>query len=208
MRIISNTAISLDGKIASKTYDHVRLGSEMDLLEMSNIRNQADAILVGGNTYRNWPIALYGQKHTDAHPVFNVIVSRGVDVTFTPAFLGEKKIKPLLLTTSKETSQKFPIEVVYFNQALTPFAIVETLQARGVKTLLLESGGDLLFQFLENRLLHEMFVTLCPKILDGKSSPSLVDGQGFEANTMRNLRLITSHQIQSEIFLHYEVLPQ
>ena len=55
MRIFSNTAISLDGRINTREGVFTTLGSDFDLRRMSELRYQADAVLVGGATFRNWP---------------------------------------------------------------------------------------------------------------------------------------------------------
>ncbi len=55
LRVISNTAISLDGRITTVANERFTLGSEADLRLMSQLRNQVDAVLVGGQTFRHWP---------------------------------------------------------------------------------------------------------------------------------------------------------
>ena len=51
--------------------------------------------------------------------------------------------------------------------------------ARGVERLLVEAGGDLLFQFLAADAIDEMYLTLCPLVVGG-DAPSLADGAGFD----------------------------
>ena len=58
MRVISNTAISLDGRIVTARYDHHALGTPLDRAYMSVLRARSDAVLVGGRTFRNWPLPL------------------------------------------------------------------------------------------------------------------------------------------------------
>lgn len=76
---------------------------------------------------------------------------------------------------------------------------------RGVETLLVEAGGDLLFQFLAAGALDEIHVTLCPMIIGG-DTPSLADGEGFLFAHMPRLRRISTEVEGDEIFLHYSVL--
>ena len=71
--------------------------------------------------------------------------------------------------------------------------------------MLLEAGGDLIFQFLQADLLDEMYVTVCPKIIGGQAAPSLVSGTGFDVNHLKNLNLLDHKKIGDELFLHYEI---
>ena len=66
--------------------------------------------------------------------------------------------------------------------------ILERLAARGVERLLVEAGGDLLFQFLAADAIDEMHVTLCPIVVGG-DAPTLADGAGFDRADVRRLRL-------------------
>ncbi|MFH1463793.1 MAG: dihydrofolate reductase family protein [Pseudomonadota bacterium] len=48
MEVFSNSAISLDGRLGTASYDHLRLGSEEDLRRMDLLRARADAVLGAG----------------------------------------------------------------------------------------------------------------------------------------------------------------
>jgi riboflavin biosynthesis pyrimidine reductase len=83
--------------------------------------------------------------------------------------------------------------------------ILDRLAARGVERLLVEAGGDLLFQFLAADALDEMHVTLCPIVVGG-DAPSLADGAGFDRAHVRRLQLVASEVEGDEVFLHYRNL--
>lgn len=211
MKIISNTAMSLDGRISTVESGHVTLGSDEDLLRMSIIRAKADAVLVGGNTFRNWSLPLvpkpeFRTRDLIKNPLWNVVVSRRMDFRLTEKFLGERSIRPLFLTNSRTELKLFPAEVVACDGEITPQWIVDVLSERGVKTLLIEGGGELIAQFLAADLLDEMYVTVCPRLIGGAKAPSLVAGPGFGPSAIRNLRLVATETVASEVFLHYEVL--
>jgi 5-amino-6-(5-phosphoribosylamino)uracil reductase len=207
MKIFSNTAISLDGRIGMKDFSKAHLGSQKDKNEMSRIRNLADAVVVGGNTFRNGPVPIFGQKHTKEKPMWNVIFTRTGDLPISEKLLNEQRVKILVFSWNKQPHLSSKnIEVIVINENSFCQAVVDYLSQRGIKNLLLESGGEVLFQFLAADLLDEMFVTVCPRIIGGKGAPSLVDGEGFSYEKTRNLRLLYSKQEESELFLHYEVL--
>ena len=208
MKVTSNTAISLDGRINTRERRFVFFGSAEDHRRMSRLRAQADAVLVGGSTFRNWPHASLPDPADRAalrvRP-WNVVVTRTLDVPLGADFLGERAIRPLFLTRSASLRESFPAEVEGWSGAGADLPIrwmLEQLAQRGVERLLVEAGGDLLFQFLAADAIDEIYLTLCPLVVGG-DAPSLVDGAGFDAAQMRRLRLLAAEPVGDEVFLHY-----
>lgn len=207
MKVISNTAITLDGRISTAHGTHRRFGSKNDLKRMSMIRNLSDAILVGGNCFRLWPYPLIPDK-TFVKPRkkiwWNVVLSNTMRVPIMQKFLTDKRVKPLFFTSKKTVSKKFPCDVVQCKGRITPRFIVRELAKRGVHTLLIEGGGDLIYQFFKAGLIDEMHVTLCPKLIGRRYAPTICDGEGFQNPEIRNLRLVSSRRVNGEIFLKYK----
>lgn len=207
MKIITNTAISLDGKIATSYGSIPFLGSDTDKKRLREIRNQSDAILVGGNSFRNWPKPSLPADETKSG-LYNVIVTRSMDLPFRDEFLAEKRVRSLVLTDRVGVDPDYPVEVAINENGVSAQWIVEELEKRGVQTLLIEGGGEIIFLFFEAGLINEMYVTLCPKIVGGREAPSLVSGTGFDAEQIQNLTLLDSQISGDEIFLHYGVQKQ
>jgi len=207
VKVVSNTAVSLDGRINTRERRFTFFGSARDHARMSRLRAQADAVLVGGATFRNWPHAALpdppDRPLLRARP-WNVVVSRSLDVPLTPTFLAEPAIRPLFFTRADAVKPGFPAEVEAWSGDGDPPVgwIVERLAARGVEQLLVEAGGDLLFQFLAADAIDEMHVTLCPIVVGG-AAPTLADGAGFDRDDVRRLRLVASEVEGDEVFLHY-----
>ena len=180
---------------------------------MSRLRAGADAVLVGGATFRNWPhpslpdaadrVALREQ------PTWNVVVTRTLDVPLTPEFLDEPRDPPAVpdprrrrcATASRPRSRAGAAR----GESADRLDRSSSSPARGVERLLVEAGGDLLFQFLAADALDEMHVTLCPLVVGG-DAPSLVDGAGFDLADLRRLHLLASEVEGDEVFLHYRNL--
>lgn len=208
MKVFSNTAISLDGRINTPDDRTASLGSKKDHQMMDVLRGQADAVLVGGATFRHWPHPLVASRTDSANPVWNIVLTRRLDMQPSAEYLQDKRIRPLFLVPADATRESFPAEVLSYDgpgRDLPIPWVIQALERRGVKSLLVEAGGDLLFQFLEADALDEMYVTLCPKLIGGPSTPSLVDGKGFNLATLRTLQLLRADVQEDEIFLHYRV---
>jgi 5-amino-6-(5-phosphoribosylamino)uracil reductase len=209
MKIITNTAISLDGRIATKKNDFMHLGSDNDLKRMSFIRAKSDAILVGGKTFRNGPTPhLPNPNHMpddyQVQKTWNIIVSRKMEFDFSNEFKEEENIKPLFLTSNQDIKD-FPFDYKVCDEDLNPSWIIDQLKPLGIQTLLIEAGGDIIYQFLKSRLIDEMYLTLTPHIIGAKGASSLADGEGFLKNQFPSFKLIDLEQIEDEIFLHYKL---
>lgn len=210
MKVVTNTAVSLDGRINTRERRFTFFGSERDHARMSRLRAGADAVLVGGATFRNWPhpsLPDADDRGALKAPVWNVVVTGSLDVPITPEFLAERAVRPLFVTRAASVPGGFPAEVeAWPGEGDPPVAwIVERLRARGIERLLVEAGGALLFQFLAADAVDEMHVTLCPIVVGG-DAPSLVDGAGFDRADVRRLTLVASEVEGDEVFLHYRNL--
>jgi len=210
VKVVSNTAISLDGRINTRERRFTFFGSGRDHARMSRLRSVADAVLVGGATFRNWPqpsLPDAADRGALRGPVWNVVVTRSLAVPLTAEFLAEPAIRPLFIARAAAVPARFPAEVeAWAGSGEIPIAwILERLAARGIEQLLVEAGGDLLFQFLAADAIDEMHVTLCPIVVGG-AAPTLADGAGFDRADVRRLELVASEVEGDEVFLHYKNL--
>jgi len=208
VKVVSNNAVSLDGRINSRERRFAMLGSAADHARMSALRAQADAVLVGGATFRNWPHPALpdaaDRRRLRGRP-WTVVVSRTMQLPVTREFLAEPAFRPLFLTRRGAVPPQFAAEVEAFDGSDLPVPwMLDALARRGVQTLLLEAGGDLLFQFLAADAVDEMHVTVCPLVLGG-DAPSLADGAGFDLVAGRRLQLLAHEAAGDELFLHYAV---
>lgn len=218
MRVFSNTAISLDGRIGTARFDHVAIGTRTDRDYMSVLRARADAVLVGGRTFRNWPLPLVpdlaalarlrdaGFPDADTPPIegrtwINAVVTRTLDVPHTGRFYDDPRVRPLFLSSTPGAVRG---EIEVSPEVTVPW-VLDQLARRGVRELLIEAGGDMLFQFLAAGAIDELYVTICPRLIGGRGAPSLVDGEGFAASALRELELVHMHRVGDELYARYRV---
>ena len=212
MRVFSNSAMSLDGKLASFNHDHVAIGSKEDRRFMSVLRAQADAILVGGATFRNWALPLVEDpdvaRSRRPRPVLNVVLTRSGRAPRAGRFFEDARTLPVFLGGADADLGGFARGDVH--RARGPVTVQWALalmeQRYGVENLLVEAGGDIIFQLLGADLLDELYVTICPWLVGGARSPTLADGGGFTAEQMRRVELLSHRQVEGELFLHYRVI--
>lgn len=218
MKVITNNAISLDGKIAAVDRSFSTLGSEEDLRTMEVLRAGVDAIFVGGHTFRCWPY-----PSTDApgappreKPLINAILTRRglfgdgapADPDWASRWVGAPT-RPLLFGPEGLDVQAHAAALggeVFTTLDPNPAWVLAELAAQGVQRVLVEGGGDLLAQLLAQDLVDEVNVTLCPLLLGGVKAPTLLDGPGFSVDDARRLQLIDLRRAGDELFLRYAVI--
>ncbi|MBN1336369.1 MAG: RibD family protein [Deltaproteobacteria bacterium] len=210
MRVFSNTAVSVDGKIATREGGHAAFGSPEDRRVMGLLRAHADAVLVGGRTFRAWPLPLVeaGPSRRPRRMVNAVLTRTGVGPR-AGRFFEHPRILPVILGGPEADLDGFPAGVAIHRCPVAPtvaWACDVLERAHRVRTLLVEGGGDLVFQFLDAGLLQDLYVTVCPRIVGGAGASTLADGKGFPPETARRLRLMSARRLGSELFLHYRVL--
>ena len=211
MRVFSNSAVSLDGKIGTWRHDHVAIGSEADRRWMGVLRAQADAVLVGGATYRAWSIPMVEPDFARSRPLINAVLTRTGAGPRSGRFFQDPRTVPVFLGGPEANLEGFPPGTVVHraqSSASVAWALEVLRDVHGVDNLLIEGGGDIIFQLLEADLLDEVYVTLCPCIIGGRDAPTLADGSGFEADGLRRLTLEDMRREGDEVYLKYRVVRQ
>jgi riboflavin-specific deaminase-like protein len=215
--VIVNMAISVDGRINTRRREHFALGSEHDRRLMDELRERADAVIIGASTVRRdgHPMRI---RYDDLrarrvaagrapHPV-NVVLSGDLDLPLRP-FFTDRETSRIVFTTrraSKARIRRFsPVAevVVLPGRMPSPARVVDALRERGLRRLILEGGGEVHYGFAKTGLVDEWYVTLTPRLIGGKSAPSFLDGEGFLKSNHIALRLVSQRRIGDEIFLRY-----
>lgn len=186
------------------------LGTAYDRRRMNEIRWEADVVLFGAETLRANPRcvrrrALKG-KRPSRQPANGVITESGkLDPRWK--FWEDKDITRFVFTTEKGFERALKASqdrafVVNTGKKLSAPAILKRLQDSSLSQVLVEGGGETMSLFLREASLDELYVTLTPKILGGRNSPSLVAGDAFWPP--KNLRLLGQKKVGQELYLHYK----
>src|SRR5574339_480471 len=103
--IILNAAITIDGKIASKTGDS-KLSSKKDVIRVHKLRSNVDAILVGRNTIKRDNPLLTVRYAKGKNPIRIILDSKGSIPINSKIFQTSKKIPTIIATSSQISSHK------------------------------------------------------------------------------------------------------
>lgn len=74
-----------------------------------------------------------------------------------------------------------------------------------IKRLLVMGGGELVASLLSDGLIDELYLTVCPLLIGGKTAPTPVGGLGFTLPRTPRLKLVSADAKGDEVFLHYLV---
>jgi 5-amino-6-(5-phosphoribosylamino)uracil reductase len=213
-------AVSVDGRITTRTREHVALGSERDRRLMDELRTRADAVVVGAGTIRHdgYPMRIRYQdlrerraaRRLPVHPV-NVVLSRALNLPIRSRFFASKDTRRIVFTTTAAPKarvrafERVAEVVVLPGLVLSPVRVLSELRARGLRRVLLEGGGEVHFAFAKAGLVGEVYVTVTPRLIGGEHAPSLLDGEGFLWKEHVRLRLVSARRAGEEVFLRYRV---
>ena len=219
--VIVNMAMSLDGKISSFRREHLTLGTEHDRRLMDELRSRVDAVIVGSGTVKwdGFPILVRYKDLVEKraarglapHPV-NITMSTGLDFPTTRDFFQHADTQKIVFTTDAAPEKRVKLfsryaEVVVLpGKKLSPSRILQHLQKRKFKKVLLEGGGEMHFAFARQNMVDDIYITVTPRLIGGATAPTIMDGKGFLAADQIGLRLVSTRRVGDELFLKYTVI--
>ncbi|OFZ20201.1 MAG: hypothetical protein A2X94_09885 [Bdellovibrionales bacterium GWB1_55_8] len=215
MYIFSNLAISLDGKIATPNRKHLPLGTPLDRKQMHVLRRKTDAILMGATSLRAFRRFCRADGKKGSQPANIILSSRLEGISPRWPFFQDASVRRILFVTSvvtpararqfEKTSELVTLRPPRKGSGKDPIAlqVVRELEMRGISRLLVEGGGGVMWDFVEQDLIDEFHVTLTPWIIGGKDSPTLVDGAGFTSGDLLKLQLAGVRRVRDELYLVY-----
>jgi len=212
-KIILSAAISIDGKIATSSGDS-KLSSKKDLIRLHKLRSKVDAILVGKNTVNNDDPLLTVRYNKGKNPVRIILDSGGTISNKSKILKTSNRVKTIIVVSKKITKknlQKLKISsaeiMITGENQVNIKSLLKKLGKRKIKTILLEGGGTVNWEFVKNNLVDEFFITITPYILGGKNSISLINGKGFDKiKKSPKLRLNGIKRLENDLVLHYSKL--
>jgi 2,5-diamino-6-(ribosylamino)-4(3H)-pyrimidinone 5'-phosphate reductase len=211
--VIMNSAMTLDGKIATKTGSSEISGKE-DLLRVHKLRKEVDAIMVGINTVITDDPKLTVHKipaGKEDNPIRVVVDSKG-RTPLTSRILNSDASTIIAVTeaASSESIEELNDKVEVFicgKERVDLNLLMEKLASNGVETLMLEGGSTLNYSMLIEGLVSEIHVCIAPIITGGMNAKTLADGDGIDyMKDAVKLKLKKSYKLGEDLIVEYNVL--
>ena len=82
--------------------------------------------------------------------------------------------------------------------------LLKKLASKKIKTILVEGGGTINWEFIKEGFVDEIIVTVSPYLIGGTDAISFVGGKGFsKINQSPKLKLKKITRLGNEVILHY-----
>ena len=208
--VILSAAISIDGKISTRAGDS-KLSSKEDSIRLHKLRSKVDAILIGKNTLLHDDPLLTVRYTKGKNPIRIILDSKGT-ISKNSKIIKTSNNVPTIIAISKKISkinllklEKLPIEIITAGEnSVNLKLLMKKLSSKKIKTILVEGGGTVNWEFIKNDLFNELIVTLSPFLIGGNEAISFVEGKGFsKISNSPNLKLRSIKRLKNYLVLNY-----
>jgi diaminohydroxyphosphoribosylaminopyrimidine deaminase / 5-amino-6-(5-phosphoribosylamino)uracil reductase len=217
--VVAKWAMSLDGKLATKTGDSKWITSEKSRLYARGIRAKMNGVMVGIGTVLKDNPTLLPQINTN-----NVILSKAknpariildsqarLPLTSNLVRTLDKGAVYLMVSSSAPAKNVRLLEqkgvrvfrVPAHNGQLNFMAILKTLAKNGVNKLMIEGGGEVLGTAFDYKTVDEVYAFIAPKIVGGRNARRPAEGNGI--NKIRDalqIKDMTAKYLKPDILIH------
>jgi len=177
--VVINCAMSADGKIASPSGRQLRISCDEDIKRMYELRNECDAVLVGINTVlSDDPKLTVKEKYVEnpkqpirivldtkcKTPINSLVVNNAAK---TLIIAGEKCSKRFGENVEIVVCEKDDNGLIYLEKLL------DTLYNKGIKKLMVEGGGTVIWNFLNKGFVDDFYVYVGPMKIGGENTPTI-----------------------------------
>lgn len=185
--ITLKSGITLDGKVATHTFNSKWITSEEARRDVHVLRNENMAILVGINTVLKDDPALTTRIPNGRNPI-RVVLDSTLKIPLDFQLVTDKQAETWIFTSKQHNEDKkvalealgIHVFVTSNEQSVDPNEVVQLLGEKGIASLIIEGGGNVNASFLENQLIDKVVLYFAPKLIGGKNAPTFLEGTGFE----------------------------
>ncbi len=176
-------AMSLDGRIATAAGESRWISSPQGRRWALALREEHDAILVGSGTVLADDPRLDRRLGLAAGPNVRVVMDRRLRIS--PEANVFSVAGSLLIYTEadgpgREALAARGAEVIVL-PAVEPAAVLADLYGRGIQSVLVEGGSEVLASFVAGGCYDRVMVDCAPLLIGGRNAPGPLGGAGFAA---------------------------
>ncbi len=202
--VVMKTAMTLDGKIATKTGESKWITGESARQYVHILRHELQGIMVGVNTVIKDDCMLTARRQEETvQPIRIVIDSKGRTPINSKIVKTASEYKTIIVTTNQIKPEKeneliekniHIIKVLDINGKVDLSAMMIELGKLNINSILLEGGGTLNYSMLKANAVDEIIVFVAPKLFGGIDATTPVSGDGIsninDAYELENLDVI------------------
>ena len=189
--VTSKIAMSIDGRIATKTGHSSWISGPKFLAEAHRLRDQCDAVLVGAGTVRTDDPRLTCRRRGGRDPM-RVVLSGSLDLPADARLFrrSDDGVPRVVVATTDEVAQSRVAAVEGLgaevwrlpgrNGKVDLDALTRKLGEEDVLRLLVEGGASVHGAFWDARLVDRLIVAVAPRVIGGQDAKPAIGGLGAE----------------------------
>ena len=184
--VILKSAMSLDGRIATRTGDSKWITNERSRAFAHRIRSRVDAVVVGASTARVDDPRLTARLGRKVFYPKRVVITQTGDLPTSLALLkewgecivacSEKADTDSLSKLSKAGARILTLRAAGSRPSIAD--LMKQLAELGCLSVLIEGGGEVAASALEERVVDKVIYLYSPKIIGGRDAIPAVGGEG------------------------------
>lgn len=214
--VISKTAISMDGKIATKHMESQWISNESCREMTHEYRNKYMAIMVGINTVlKDNPSLTSRIKNKKARNPIRIVIDTNLKIPMNSNLVNDNKSKTIIFTCNNDLKKINLLKEKDVDIHICPKKeegvdlnfVIEKLGELKIDSVLVEGGATLNDSLFRNNLVDKVKIFMAPKIIGGKDAPSFVSGCGIEKlSEATKLEIKNTTMIDSDILIEADVI--
>ena len=204
--VIAKFAMSLDGKIATRSGESRWISNEASRREAHRLRSECDAVIVGiGTTLADDPKLTVRDAPVRGGQPLRVVVDSSGRFPRTASMLAEEG-RTLVAVASSEAADRIQgAETTVAPGAdgkVDLPALMGDLGSRDLMAVLVEGGAELHASMFEYGLVDKVVAFIAPVVIGGAEAPGPVGGSGFEQIvTALHLQRVEYTEIDGDIMV-------
>ena len=182
-------AISLDGKIATRTGDSRWITGAESRQRVQELRHEYDAILVGaGTALTDDPLLTDRSGLQRRRPLVRVVLDEGLKISPESKMVATATEAPVIVFAGQsversklEQLESRGVEVVQGETSGRDLAqLLDELGRRSIQSVLVEGGANVAGKLLDAGLVNKVSFFIAPMIIGGREAPGAIGGEGAE----------------------------
>ena len=194
-------AVSLDGKIATRTGDSRWITGEQARARVHELRHEYDAIMVGGGTARaDDPLLTDRSGKERRRPLVRLVIDQCMRMSPESKLAQTIAEAPVLVFTREDSDpsaltrlRSRGVEIITETKLV---GVLEELGKRSIQSVLVEGGAILAGLLLDSGLINKLTFFVAPMIVGGQEAPSAIGGAGAE-------KIADAFQLEDVQFVRY-----
>ncbi|MGA3085364.1 MAG: bifunctional diaminohydroxyphosphoribosylaminopyrimidine deaminase/5-amino-6-(5-phosphoribosylamino)uracil reductase RibD [Thermodesulfobacteriota bacterium] len=189
--VILKAAVSLDGRIATRTGDSKWISNEHSRLLVHRIRNQVDGILVGiGTVVKDDPLLTVRLAKGKIRDPLRIVIDPRLRIPKKARTLNSS-VKTLIISGAgggaglpirkRQELESKDVEILPLPERDGHISIKELLThlgRRGITSLLIEGGAEVYTSFLSERQVDKLIIFISPCLIGGRKAVGMIGGTG------------------------------